>query len=224
MLGQQMFKSRNSWKAVITSKDTNPEVVDQLQIFRKKLFVDILRWNLNVIENREIDQFDTRDALYCAVYLNDRLAGGFRAIRGDYPYLAERVFPQFATLRAFPKRADVFEISRFGIDPDCGGANAAMIVYGTMIRFAQARRASSLVALVDLHHERLLRIIGIHTRRYGPPQVVGMDLSNRELTAVAGEIPLSDQRTPEFAKLLNLASTVEMTDETLVLGRAVVSA
>jgi acyl homoserine lactone synthase len=81
-----------------------------------------------------------------------------------------------------------------------------------------------LVALVDLYHERLLRRLGVTTRRYGHPQNVGYDTSGRALTAVVGEIPMREQSGQDFQNLMRQAALVEFNDETLVLGRWAVPA
>ena len=212
------------YRAILCTKDQNPSLVDGLQQFRKRLFVDRLGWRLSIKDDREFDQFDTDQAVHCAIFQRDKLIGGFRAIQTIHPYLAQSVFPHLSTLRAFPSRRDVWEISRFGVFSTRSRLESARINYGVMFRFAQDRRASALVAVVDTAHERLLSVVGIRTRRYGPPQMIGTDLSGRPIEVVAGEIPLAEQRGERFRTLLSLAQQVEVDDETLVLGRSRISA
>lgn len=212
------------YQAILCTKDQNSALVDDLQQFRKRLFVDRLGWRLSIKDDREFDQFDTEAAIHCAIFQDDQLIGGFRAIQTVHPYLAESVFPHLASLRAFPRRRDVWEISRFGIYANRQRLDSARINYSAMLRFAQDRSASALVAVVDLAHERLLSIVGIRTRRYGPPQNIGSDMAGRPIHVVAGEIPLGEQRGERFRTLLALAQQVEVNDETLVLGRSRISA
>lgn len=211
-------------QAIICTEQTNSSAVEVFQYFRKSLFVDALGWTLTTDSNREVDEFDTRRAVYCLLFENSKLVGGFRAIQGCYPYLAQTVFPQMASLRPFPARSDVWEISRFGVDPITGTADHAKRLYGVMLDFGRRRNATALVAIVDLSHERFLRQLGITTRRYGPPGVVGVDNQKRSLTAVAGEIPLTDQSGQGFQNLLAMVQNVEITDETLVFGHWSISA
>jgi hypothetical protein len=93
-----------------------------------------------------------------------------------------------------------------------------------MFYFARTHNARALVALVDLTYERFLRRLGIVTRRYGEPGLIGHDLDARPIEAVAGEIPLADQRGSHFESLLAISRNMEIIDETLVRGRLRLSA
>jgi len=210
--------------ATITTREDNPELIHAVDRFRKQLFVDIFRWNLPSASNlEERDQFDRDDTVYVALSRGDSLVGCFRAIRADRPYLTQTLFPDLATLERYPRSPDVWEISRFGVLPSAG-IHTARANYSVMFSFARARGARALVALVDLTYERFLRRIGIATRRYGTPSVIGQDLDGRPIQAVAGEITLAAQGGPNFEALQRIARTLEINDETLVRGRLRLSA
>lgn len=213
-----MQSTSEQLQAVFCTEEQNPNVVDQFFRFRKALFVDALGWDLKVDGVQERDQFDTPDAIYCALFRNGSLIGGFRAIPTDRPYLAQSIFPQLATFAPYPQRHDVWEISRFGVLPHEAGSVTARLLYSLMFRFAYQCGASALVALADLRYERFLTLLGIRTRRYGPPQNFGLDESGKPLALVAGDIPLVNQGGWRFEALLKLVDDVEITDETLVLG------
>ena len=210
--------------AVFCTAHQRPEVIDLIYRFRKRLFVESYGWRLDVRDGRERDQFDTPAAVHCALICNQEVVGGFRAMRADNEYLARCVFPQLAAVKSYPQRPDAWEISRFGVLPGPDQRELAKFNYSLMFRFAQVRQAAALVALVDLNHERLLKLLGIRTRRYGPPQIIGKDTRGEDLWGVAGEIPLAEQQGSRFRELLALAKQVEIDDEALVLGRTRVSA
>ena len=147
-----------------------------------------------------------------------------RAWRTDRPYLAKDVFPTLAVVGPYPERADVWEISRFGVMPGDGAHALAYLNYALMFWFARQVGASSLVALADLTYERFLRTLSIRTRRYGPPRIIGTDARGRDLLAVAGEIPLAAQDPERLAALASLLTTVEITDAAEIFGPARVSA
>ena len=211
------------FRAIMCTEDENPSIVDDLYRFRKRLFVDRQGWDLAVEDGRERDQFDTDAAVHCALFEGAQLIGGFRAIRTDHDYLAQSVFPYLASLKPYPRQRNAWEISRFGVLPG-GPPRTALTTYALMFRFAQMRQAATLVAVADLHHERLMTRVGIRTRRYGPPQVVGTTGDGSPILAVAGEIPLREQTGTRFSSLLEFAKDVEIDDEALVLGPARVSA
>lgn len=192
--------------------------------FRKRLFVDRLGWDLKVSGDHEFDEFDDPNAIYAVIQDGEDIVAGFRALRSDGPYLARSVFPQLATERPYPQRSDCWEISRFGIDPDTGTTAIARANYSIMFRFALRRQANSLIAIADLAYERYLKTLGITTLRYGAPTVIGRDRQGHAMEVVAGEIPLAGQASPRFLSLLSLANSMEIKDETLVLGCEAVSA
>lgn len=211
-------------RAVFCRGGDDPAIVVDLQRLRKRLFVDHLGWDLRTRDDLEVDDFDAPDSCYCALYQDEILVGGFRAIRTDRAYLAQTVFPQLASVREYPRRRDVWEISRFGLLPEHACEELSRLNYGLMFRFAHERQAAALVAIADLVYERYLRAIGIRTRRYGPPQVIGIDAFGRELMCVAGEIPLRDQRGLRMDALMSFANSIEVYDATLVRRSTAISA
>ncbi len=211
-------------RAVFCRAIDEPAIVTNLQRLRKRLFIDHAGWALQTSGDLEIDQFDQPETSHCALYVDGALVGGFRAIRTDSPYLGETVFPQLASLREYPRRRDAWEITRFGILPEYASDSLARLNYGLMFLFAKTRQATSLVAVADLAYERYLRAIGIRTRRYGPPRVIGKDRLGRDHLCVAGEIPVGDQTTSRIAPLLALTDSIEVNDATLVRRSAAISA
>jgi N-acyl-L-homoserine lactone synthetase len=187
--------------------------------FRKSLFVDNLGWALETQGQLEADEFDRAEATLAVLKSDGEILGIFRAIRTDRPYLAETIFPSLATTRGYPKRPDVWEISRFGVMPGSRGRAAANMLYALMFQFALIRRAKSLVAVTDLFHERYLSVLGIRTRRYGKPQNYTTSTSNDPLQLVAGEIAMRLQDETSLYRLLSNLNGVQIDDKTLVLGR-----
>lgn len=192
----------------------------QIFDFRKRIFIDQMGWNLALIDGVEKDEFDTIDTTYCAILKGSQLVGAFRAIRCDKPYLSAVVFPDLAQTESYPSTWDAWEISRFAaVDPEISWS-----LYATMLDFGWSRQARALVALVDLGHERILRMLGINVRRYGAPMHVGNTRNGRPIMAVAGEIPLIDQGPTLRSAAARTLSAMEIFDETLVFGPDRISA
>lgn len=211
------------YHALITTEDIDPAHVQAMLRLRKRLFVDQCGWMLNTVGDLERDQFDVWYTEHCLLFRGRDLVGGFRAIRTDYPYLTQAVFPQLA-VRRFPNRRTVWEISRFGVLPSAAEARTARLNYALMFRFAELRGAEALVAMADLTYERFLQRMNIRTRRFGPPQVIGVDRHGGELTALAGEIPINKTDNPDLGGFLDLGRRLEISDATHVLGRASIPA
>ena len=67
--GQTMLGNPTDATAVVTTQLLNPAIVQSLFRFRKRLFVDILRWDLPAGEfPEERDQFDRVDTVHVALY------------------------------------------------------------------------------------------------------------------------------------------------------------
>src|SRR5258708_29372453 len=191
------------YHALITTEELDPAHVQAMFRLRKRLFVDHCGWMLSTIGEVERDQFDTWYTEHCLLFCGSDLVGGFRAIRTDYPYLTQSIFPQLA-VRRFPNRRNVWEISRFGVLPAAAEARSTRLNYALMFRFAELRGAEALVAMADLGYERFLQRMDIHTRRFGPPPNIGVASRGRAQTAVAGEIPISETENPGLRKFLQL--------------------
>lgn len=218
-----MTQSLRRYHALITTEEVDPAAVQAMFRMRKRLFVDQCGWVLNTTGDVERDQFDVWYTEHCLLFRDAELVGGFRAIRTDYPYLTQSVFPQLA-VRRFPNRRNVWEISRFGVLPAAAEARSTRLNYALMFRFAQLRKAEALVAMADLTYERFLARMNIRTRRFGPPQLIGADRRGRPLTAVAGEIPINETDNPGLGKFLDLGRQLEISDATHVFGRSSIPA
>lgn len=190
------------------------------QRFRKHLFIDGLGWDLPHEGDVESDAFDTPDATYCSVYHGDAIVGCWRAIRTTEDYLALKVFPQLASLRPYPQRPDVWEISRLG----ASHRSASAFVYALMFHFAVSRAVHSLCGVITPVHDRNLTISGIKTRRYGAPQSVGTDARGRPIIVFSAEMRPSEQDATALEKILAPVTTLELKDEALVFGRGSVPA
>jgi acyl homoserine lactone synthase len=212
-----------SYRAAFFTLRSNPELSRNLFVFRTRLFVDELGWPLPMQDGVERDQFDTPSAIYCVLlHDNDQIVGCFRALSCDGPYLGKTVFPHLATARSFPASPHHIEISRFGVNSS--DQAASMRLYSLMLRLALEKGASSLVAIADLFHERLLNRMGLKTVRYGHPAIVGYREDGTWILAVAGEIPIPRELSPRLRDLLHLTEQMEVGDETPVFRRQRLSA
>lgn len=211
-------------RAVFGTAETAPEHVAALLRFRKRKFVDTLGWPLRCKDAMEADEFDLSTTLYCGLYEGDSVVGGFRAIRTDYPYLASLKFPELANELPYPRSQRSWEISRLGVLSGASGFGRSLACYAAMFAFANAVNAYSLVAFCDVGHERLLSRLGVKTRRFGEPQLIGSDEVGRPIKAVAGEIVLADQDAKRLRLLTAPVNAMEIEDAAAVFGRRRLSA
>lgn len=110
---------------------------------RYDIYVKQRRWMaLDRPDGREIDQFDTDDAVYLLALDGTRIVGGMRAVPTTRPTLMSEIFPQL-NLRPPIHRPDVYELSRIFVVPERRGEQtgpglatmlqAAIIEYGLTV-------------------------------------------------------------------------------------------
>jgi N-acyl-L-homoserine lactone synthetase len=80
---------------------------------RKRVFVDLLRWDVPVLEGRyEVDQFDDEHAVYLIVADEQgRHAGSARLLKSTRPHILDTLFPDLCA-SAPPRGPDIVEITR----------------------------------------------------------------------------------------------------------------
>jgi acyl-homoserine lactone synthase len=84
---------------------------------RKRVFVDLLKWDVPVLEGRfELDQFDDEHAVYLVVRgsSGEHLASA-RLLETERPHILDTLFPDLCAV-AVPRGPAVREITRFCLD------------------------------------------------------------------------------------------------------------
>ena len=91
---------------------TNP-ILDAMHRDRKKVFVDMLGWDVPVIDGQyEVDQFDDENAIYVvASDENGQHEGSIRLLPTTSPHLLGEIFPHLCN-GPIPQAPDIFELSR----------------------------------------------------------------------------------------------------------------
>lgn len=91
---------------------------------RHDIYVKQRKWMaLDRADGREIDQFDTEDAVYLFCLDQGQLIGAMRAVPTLMPTLMSDVFPEL-NIRGPIHRPDVYELSRIFVIPDRRGEHA----------------------------------------------------------------------------------------------------
>jgi acyl-homoserine lactone synthase len=83
---------------------------------RKRVFVDLLKWDVPHDDSSERDQFDGADAEYLIFAEGDDHIASLRLLRTDQPHLLGDVFADLVD-GDVPSGPDIREISRFCISP-----------------------------------------------------------------------------------------------------------
>lgn len=143
---------------------------------RKRVFVDLFRWELMVIGGRfEIDQFDDAAAVY--LLISDRHGnhqGSLRLLCTDRPHLLGSIFPQLCP-SGVPAGTDTREITRLCVCPRLPGPDRLRIrnqLISAMVDYALVHGIRTLTGVVSQRFRSRIQAMGWQCEALGPAQVV----------------------------------------------------
>lgn len=156
------------------------QLLDEMYTLRRRVFVERLGWDVPSTHEGEVDEFDHPSTVYVlSTEANGRLTGCLRLLPTEGPYMLEQVFPVLLGSRSAPRRAHIWEMSRFAFDlrrqrqPGWGFSGTVLqLVRGTMA-FAAAQGIERYLLATTLPIERMMRIHGMHAWRLGFPRPIG---------------------------------------------------
>ncbi len=160
---------------------------------RKRVFVDLLNWEVPVVDGRfEIDQFDNRQAEYLVV---TEPGGGHlasaRLLPTEGPHILADLFP-FLCDSAVPRGPDIREITRFCLDPAPSAARrreARNRLISALVDHALSQGIRTYTGVAELGWFRQIIGFGWNCRPLGLPRPLG----SSHITALAIDI---DDETP----------------------------
>jgi N-acyl-L-homoserine lactone synthetase len=141
----------------VASGCDHPQAAATLQAMfaaRKRVFVDLLGWDVPVLEGRyEIDQFDDRAADYLIVAdpLGRHLASA-RLLATTRPHILDSLFPELCSGDA-PRGPAVREITRFCLDPRVGARarrEARNVLVSALVAHALASGIETYTGVAEL--------------------------------------------------------------------------
>ncbi|MDG3444559.1 acyl-homoserine-lactone synthase [Nitrospirillum amazonense] len=160
----------------IFNADTHPKLMGEAWHLRYRLFKCHLGWELETTIQAEADEFD-EGALHCGIIVDGVMLGYWRALPTTKPYLLNTRFSfLLKSQEDFPKADDVWEISRFAIDPTLSTRQrrrVGQVLSSCMAAFAAARGASTLIGLAEPAFMNFLRRQGLPLQALTSPSHVG---------------------------------------------------
>lgn len=158
------------------------QLLQSVEQYRYKVFVEMLGWELDTPPGRERDQFDHAGTLYLAARdAKQEIVGTARLLPTTSPYLLSEVFPQLLGGATPPRDPLVWELSRFAaVDFTATGQGAmgqfsSPVAVGLLeeaIAVARAHGVQRMITVSPLGIERLLRREGFRAHRAAPPVIV----------------------------------------------------
>lgn len=151
-------------------------------VYRHKVFVEQLGWDLKTIGNLELDQFDHKDTYYVIAKDDEgNVSGCARLLPTLKPYLLGEVFPQLLNGMPIPCSADIWELSRFAavdfnskstVKAGQFSSSITLMLLHEAIAFAAEQGAKRIITVSPIGVERLLKHAGVKAHRAGPPMII----------------------------------------------------
>jgi acyl-homoserine lactone synthase len=117
------------------NRELYADALDQSQRLRYRVYIEELKWKglTRREDGREIDQFDTAEAVHLLAIEAGVVRGGTRLIPSTAPHLLSDVFPHLASVRGVPRSDDVAEWTRFYVAPERREDHKASQVSSTIL-------------------------------------------------------------------------------------------
>jgi N-acyl-L-homoserine lactone synthetase len=169
---------------------------------RKQVFVDLLKWDLSLVENRfEIDGFDDEHATYLIVQdeTGAHLASA-RLLDTERPHLLDTLFPELCAAPP-PTGPQVREITRFCLDRQLPRGDRIVIrnrLVCALVDHALARGITTYTGVAEMSWLSQILQFGWDCRPLGLPRTVG----GRQLGALRIDI---NAHTPDLLAASGIA-------------------
>lgn len=153
--------------------DYEAQIEEQFRI-RHEIYVGERGWKaLARSDGREIDAFDTADAIYLLGMTDDgQVVAGSRLVPSLKPHLMSEVFPALAPA-GVPRAADIFEWTRIFVVPALRSkgrpCRAAGIVYCGILEYCLLRKINRLSVVCEPYWYQRLERLGWSPRLLGDP-------------------------------------------------------
>lgn len=184
---------------IITAENIGQFARPQAAMFedRKRIFVDLLRWDLAVVDGRfEIDDFDNIHTVYFLSAGNeDNHRGSLRLLRADRPHILGSLFPYLCGCDV-PSGPNTAEITRLCLSPSLPAAERLRVrnrLISAMVDYALACGIDVLTGVVSVPFLEVILAMGWRCEPLGPPMRVD------GATIAAFRIDL-DSETPQLLR------------------------
>lgn len=166
--------------AIIESGIRGPgqtQVLKSMFEARKRVFVDLLKWNVPVLEGRfEIDEFDDQKATYVILAEPDgRHLASARLLETTQPHILGSLFPELCA-GPVPTGPEVLEITRFCLDRRLGASDRLKVrnrLVSALVGHALQSGIRTYTGVAELGWFQQILAFGWDCRPLGPPRNLG---------------------------------------------------
>ena len=163
-------------------RKSRPDETAEIFRLRKRVFHDVLKWDVRITGDQEIDSFDDANPLYVTSIspANGKMRGALRLLPTLGPNMLADTFPQLLDGAPAIRSAAVWESSRFCIDPDLAqhrSSNQVTVAAAELMcgvgELGLASGITHIVTVTDVFLERMFRRMGCPGERIGRPRRIG---------------------------------------------------
>jgi len=170
-------------------------IIDGMFKLRHEVFHDRLKWDVDSVNGREIDQYDQSEPLY--IIASDELEsvrGCWRLLPTTGTYMLKDTFPELLGGSECPINEHIWELSRFAVDTSrdkicsqscLGGVTFKMIK--SVYEFAVLQNITEYITVTSVAVERLMLRAGIPISRLKNSKAVRIG----KVRSVACSIPIN---------------------------------
>jgi N-acyl-L-homoserine lactone synthetase len=160
---------------------------------RKQVFVDLLKWDLPVLNGRyEIDQFDDEHAAYIVIGSDDGMhLGSARLLKTTRAHILGDLFPELCA-GPVPTGADVLEITRFCLGRGQGAMRRRETrnqLISALVRHALAKGIRVYTGVAEMGWLQQILAFGWDCRPLGKPVEFGCGLLGALSISITPETP-----------------------------------
>jgi acyl-homoserine lactone synthase len=195
------------------------DALDQHYRIRHEIYVGERKWmDLKRPDGREIDQFDTDNAVYLlGIEPGKGVIGGSRLVPTLEPHLMSDVFPELANHRGLPRSADIFEWTRIFIVParrETGRlSKAAGIVYCGILEFCLSHVIRQISVVCEAYWIPRLLALGWN------PVLLGTPIEKDGMTIVGITCDMTEEALALTRTIYEISVSV-MAPETITFTRS----
>ena len=143
---------------------------------RKRVFVDLLKWDIPVLEERyEVDQFDDEDATYLIVPDGQGgHAGSARLLKTTQPHILDTLFPELCAAPP-PRGPRVLEITRFCLGRELGASarlDTRNRLVSALVAYALEHGIETYTGVAEMGWLQQILAFGWRCRPLGLPRII----------------------------------------------------
>ncbi len=193
------------------------DVLDEMFRLRARVFGDRLGWDVNIVDGKEIDEFDHLDPAF-VVGLDDEghVVAAVRALQTTGPHMLADVFHDILDGEAPLRSATVWESTRFCVDTQRlnRGKSKNSVSYATSelmigsLEYARRAGIQDIITVIDPIMDRVLK-----RSDNAPYGYVGKTVPMGKVSALAAMLDCSEERIERVREFAGITHDVFLTEE-----------